>query len=353
MQTPVLNPLVNLANQVSAVNTINANNTILTTAIGNTLDRYGSAPNQMQNNLDMNNNQILNLPSPASINSPARLIDVVSNPSVALTVPPVGTSGAVVGLLNGNNTYSGTSTFTGAVTLPNPSTITTLDTSSIVFAGSTSGTTTLQATAIAGSGTLSLPTTATDTLAGAASTTTFTNKTYDTAGTGNVFKINGVTINSNTGTGANVLATSPTLVTPALGAATATSVTATGAIAASGANSTVGYVNGSGAGSTVTQLTSKSTAVTLNAIAGQITMQGASLGAATGVSFVLTNSFIAATDVVIVNIATGSTGASSTDYNISISKVAAGSCTISLYNQAGSKSDSLVLNFVVIKGANS
>jgi hypothetical protein len=42
MQTPTLNPLVNLANQVSAVNTINANNTILTTAIGNTLDRYGT-----------------------------------------------------------------------------------------------------------------------------------------------------------------------------------------------------------------------------------------------------------------------------------------------------------------------
>jgi hypothetical protein len=301
----------------------------------------------------MNNNQILNLPSPASINSPARLIDVVSNPSVALTVPPVGTSGAVVGLLNGNNTYSGTSTFTGAVTLPNPSTITTLDTSSIVFAGSTSGTTTLQATAIAGSGTLSLPTTATDTLAGAASTTTFTNKTYDTAGAGNVFKINGVTINSNTGTGANVLATSPTLVTPALGAATATSVTATGAIAASGANSTVGYVNGSGAGSTVTQLTNKSTGVTINAISGQITMNNAALAGATGVSFVVSNSFVAATDVVVACIAGSTTGSTGNDYNIGVSAVSAGQFTLTLWNQATSKSNALTINFVVIKGANS
>lgn len=46
---------------------------------------------------------------------------------------------------------------------------------------------------------------------------TLTNKTFDTAGAGNVFKINGTTISTNTGTGSNVLATSPTLVTPALG----------------------------------------------------------------------------------------------------------------------------------------
>lgn len=52
------------------------------------------------------------------------------------------------------------------------------------------------------------------------STATFTNKTYDTAGTGNIFKINGVTISANTGTGSNVLATSPTLVTPNIGDST-------------------------------------------------------------------------------------------------------------------------------------
>lgn len=52
---------------------------------------------------------------------------------------------------------------------------------------------------------------ANDTLVGKATTDTLTNKTFDTAGTGNVFKINGTTISSNTGTGANVLAASPTL----------------------------------------------------------------------------------------------------------------------------------------------
>lgn len=51
----------------------------------------------------------------------------------------------------------------------------------------------------------------------ASSTATLTNKTFDTAGTGNVFKIAGTAVSAVTGTGSNVLATSPTLVTPALG----------------------------------------------------------------------------------------------------------------------------------------
>jgi hypothetical protein len=48
-------------------------------------------------------------------------------------------------------------------------------------------------------------------------TATLTNKTFDTAGTGNVFKVNGASITDKTGTGKAVLDTSPTLVTPALG----------------------------------------------------------------------------------------------------------------------------------------
>ena len=51
----------------------------------------------------------------------------------------------------------------------------------------------------------------------ASSTDTLTNKTFDTAGTGNVFRINGTGITAVTGNGAVVLASSPTLITPALG----------------------------------------------------------------------------------------------------------------------------------------
>lgn len=68
---------------------------------------------------------------------------------------------------------------------------------------------------IVNTGTLTLPT-STDTLIGKATTDTLTNKTFDTAGTGNVFKINGTQISANTGTGSNVLATSPTIATPTI-----------------------------------------------------------------------------------------------------------------------------------------
>lgn len=68
---------------------------------------------------------------------------------------------------------------------------------------------------ITNTGTLTLPTSS-DTLMGRATTDTLTNKTFDTAGTGNVFKINGVQISANTGTGSNVLATSPTIATPTI-----------------------------------------------------------------------------------------------------------------------------------------
>jgi len=49
------------------------------------------------------------------------------------------------------------------------------------------------------------------------STDTLTNKTFDIAVSGNVFKVFGVTLSAVSGTGAIVLTNSPTLVTPALG----------------------------------------------------------------------------------------------------------------------------------------
>jgi hypothetical protein len=71
------------------------------------------------------------------------------------------------------------------------------------------------------------------------------------------------------------------------------------------------------------------------------------LGAAAETSFTLTNSTIAATDVVYVCIASGATAGA---YNVQVDAVAAGSCQISISNlSAGTLSQALILNFVVIK----
>lgn len=105
-----------------------------------------------------------------------------------------------------------------------------------------------------------------------------------------------------------------------------------------------------GAGGTVTQATSKATPFTLNKMCGQITTAADSLAHTTTVSAVWTNSKIAPTDVVIINHKSGGTIGSYV-FNISC-----GSGTATLYIQnvetAGTLSEALTLNFVVIKGVN-
>ena len=99
--------------------------------------------------------------------------------------------------------------------------------------------------------------------------------------------------------------------------------------------------------STVTQATSKSTGVTINASAGQITMNNAALNAATNVAFTMTNNKVGAKDVVVVNVAGGA--ASNETYNCWVSGHASGSCTFVLRNiSGGSLSEAVVLNFAVI-----
>lgn len=112
----------------------------------------------------------------------------------------------------------------------------------------------------------------------------------------------------------------------------------------------IGYAPGAGIGGTVTQLTSKSTGVTLNKLTGEITMNNAALAAATIVSFVLTDSAIAATDIMILNHVSGGTLGS---YGLNAA-CAAGSATIYVRNNsAASLSEALVLGFALVKGATS
>lgn len=182
---------------------------------------------------------------------------------------------------------------------------------------------------------------------------------------------------------------SPTLVTPVLGVATGTSIALSGAALAgnvfaatgsgavsgnwtvgtnlavtgttaftstisTGVKSTsatggVGYATG--AGGAVTQITSKATGVTLNAVTGAITMHAANLAATTYVSFTLTNSAIASTDILCIHYSSGGTANA---YNVFVGSVGSGTAMITVYNTTGGGlAEAIVLSFAVIKGATS
>jgi hypothetical protein len=173
-------------------------------------------------------------------------------------------------------------------------------------------------------------------------------------------------LTDETGTGLAVFATSPTLVTPALGTvasgnisactstsmvlttpvlgvATGTSLNTTGNQTITGAGKQ-GYATGSGGA--VVQSSNKSTGVTLDKANGQITMDAASLSAATVVSFTLTNSTIEAGDIIVMNhISGGTLGA-----YIFNASTAAGSASINVSNwTAGALAEAVVIRFAVIK----
>lgn len=150
---------------------------------------------------------------------------------------------------------------------------------------------------------------------------------------------------TRTGTGAIVHATTPTLTTPVIGAATGTSLAATGAITSSSASAKIGYATG--AGSTVTQTGSRTTAVTCNAVCGQITLVSAA-GSTTFGSFTVNNSSVAATDAVIVWQVSG------TDkYHVNVSAVGAGSFAITNATVSGTTTEQPVLGFCVLKSVTS
>lgn len=109
----------------------------------------------------------------------------------------------------------------------------------------------------------------------------------------------------------------------------------------------LGY--GTGAGGSVTQATSKATGVTLNKAAGVITTHNAALAAATAVQFTLTNSLIGVNDVVIATIQSPTA-----KYRVACVGTAAGSAIFELTNiTAGSLSEAVLINFAVMKSANS
>jgi hypothetical protein len=134
--------------------------------------------------------------------------------------------------------------------------------------------------------------------------------------------------------------TNMALITPVIGAATGTSLTATGTIVSSG---TAGIGYGAGAGGTVTQATSRTTGVTLNKTTGAITLYSAA-GTTVAATFTVTNSTVAATDVIILNQKSG------TDlYDLMVTAVAAGSFNLTFRTTGGTTTETPVFNFAVIK----
>jgi hypothetical protein len=107
----------------------------------------------------------------------------------------------------------------------------------------------------------------------------------------------------------------------------------------------VGY--GTGSGGTITQITNKSTGVTINKTNGQIITASGNVVAGTPTSFLVTNSTVAATDVVIVH---RSSGGSNVSYTIGCDLVSAGSFRVYIDNITGAGlNEVLTLNFAVIK----
>lgn len=126
----------------------------------------------------------------------------LSNASLTLTVP-----------VNGATLTAPTTTVGGNIILREGTT------------NGTNGVTLKAENNIASDITLTLPS-LTDTLIGKTTTDTLTNKTYDTAGTGNSFSINGVAATDNTGTGKVVRDNSPTFT----GTVTAPTIVSTGVV---------------------------------------------------------------------------------------------------------------------------
>jgi hypothetical protein len=108
-----------------------------------------------------------------------------------------------------------------------------------------------------------------------------------------------------------------------------------------------GFGYPTGMGGAVTQGTSRTTAVTLNKVCGAITLFSAA-GSATFATFTVNNSMVAANDTIRLTQQSGTT-----DIYHLIAKAGAGSFTINFATTGGTTTEQPVINFAIIKGANS
>lgn len=129
------------------------------------------------------------------------------------------------------------------------------------------------------------------------------------------------------------------------------SIVAAASIKSTGPTAGIGYATG--AGGTVSQGSGsgKATAVTLNTITGKITMDSATLNAATIVSFTFNNSAIVSTDQIVTSHESGGTTGA---YTINCRATGSGTAACDVRNNtAGNLGEAIVIRYSVVKSVNS
>lgn len=114
----------------------------------------------------------------------------------------------------------------------------------------------------------------------------------------------------------------------------------------------MGFGMQKGSGGSVTQLTDKTTAVTLNKLAGQITMAAGSIAAEGSAEFTVNNTKVGQKDVIVACIQSGKSAATNLT-DVTVSTVAEGSFKLFVSNgnvaAGAAETGLLIINFVVIK----
>jgi len=237
MSKIVLNPVGNIIDATTAQTTINNNFATIQTAVDNTLSRDGTPPNQMTNLIDMNGQQILNLPPPATAFSPLRLQDLTNfNGAGTISTLPVGGTTAQVLSKNSNANYDvGWANSVTSIGVSTPADLTVTNspvTSTGTIALNWTQTPTGIGSMVRATGpVLVTPNLGTPSAINLANATNMNIGAIGGLGAGVSTFLSAPTsanlataLTDETGTGLSVFNTSPTLVTPTLGVASATTI---------------------------------------------------------------------------------------------------------------------------------